>query len=184
MTPISNYSVKAIKTFRARNGHGYSCNLLKDGKKVAEILEEGRGGELRVDWMDYTAKTTVISNGYDSKEVSYQGTFEESLFHAQVMKLPKIPSNGDFPEMTTSVHIVIDDMVCDTLAMKKLMTNMKKSLAVKCKDGKILTWKFTPTHPEQILRTLVLTKYPDGKIMNDLPIEESFQLYKEAGLVD
>lgn len=183
MNPINNYSVKAIKTFRARNGHGYSCNLLKDGKKVAEILEEGRGGELRVDWMDYTAKATVISNGYDIKEVSYQGTVEESLFHAQIMKIPKIASDGNSPEMTTSVNIVIDDMVNDTLVMKKLMANMKKSLAVKCKDGKILTWKITPAHPEPTLRTHILKKHPDGKIMNDLPIEESFQIYKEAGLI-
>lgn len=183
MNQITNYSVKSIKSFRTRNGYGYSCNLMRDGKKVAEVLEEGRGGELRFDWMDYLKKATVISRGYDDKEISYQGTVEESLFHEVVMELPKIPADGNFPEMDSSVGIVIDKMVSDTLSIKKLSASMKKSVTVQCHDGKLLTWKITPTHSEQVIRDYVIKKHPDGKIMNDLPVEEVFQIYKQAEMV-
>lgn len=179
----TNYSVKAIKSFRSRNGYGYSCNLLRDGKKVAEILEEGRGGEMRIDWMDFKSTATFISRNHEDKEVSCRGTVEEALFNEQVRSLPKIAAHDGFPEMDTSLGIVIDDMVNDTLAIKKLSASMKKSVTVKRGDGKFLTWKITPVHSAPAIRTYILKNYPDGKIMNDLPVEEVLQLYKQAELV-
>lgn len=177
------YTVNGIKTFRGHDGYGYNCNILKNGKKVAEVLEDGWGGGLQIRWLDNTAPAPVINRSYDDKEITFEGTVEQALFYAEVMNLPKLPEHDGFPEMNTSADIVIDEMVNETLAIKKLLASMKKSVTVQCNDGKLLTWKITPTHTEPVLRSLVMKKHPDAKIMNDLPIEEVFQIYKEADLV-
>lgn len=47
----STYTLNGIKTFRGRNGFGLNANLLWEGTKVARILDEGNGGEMRIDWL-------------------------------------------------------------------------------------------------------------------------------------
>ena len=177
------YTVNGIKTFRGHDGYGYNCNILKNGKKIAQVLEDGWGGGLQIDWLDNKTQAVVTNRTYDDKEVTFNGTVEQALFYAEVMKLPKLPARDGFEEMHTSVDIVIDEMVNDATAIKKILADLKKKITVQCNDGKLLTWKITPAHTEPVLRTHILTKYPDGKIMNDLPVEEVFQIYKQADLV-
>ena len=53
------YGVKAIKTFRGHDGYGYSCSLTRNGKKVAEVLDDGWGGGLQISWVDGRKDETV-----------------------------------------------------------------------------------------------------------------------------
>lgn len=48
---MTKYSITAIKAFLGRDGHGFSANLLADGKKVATLLDEACGGQMRIDWL-------------------------------------------------------------------------------------------------------------------------------------
>jgi hypothetical protein len=48
----NKYEVAKIKTFRGMEGEGLNAVLLKNGKKVADILDEGNGGEMYYDWID------------------------------------------------------------------------------------------------------------------------------------
>ena len=40
-----SYEIKNLKTFNGREGKGYNANLFRDGKKVAELIDSGDGGE-------------------------------------------------------------------------------------------------------------------------------------------
>ena len=99
------------------------------------------------------------------------------------MKLTKISASGNSPEMSTSPDIVIDDMVNDALTIKKITADLKKNVTIKCKDGKLLTWKISATHTVDILNAHVMKKYPEAKIINSLPIDEVYKIYKEANVI-
>lgn len=43
-----NLSIKSLKTWTAREGYGWQFTLLADGAPVAEVTEEGNGGEVRI----------------------------------------------------------------------------------------------------------------------------------------
>lgn len=43
-----SYEIKNLKTFNGREGKGYNANLLRDGKKVAELIDSGDGGMVSV----------------------------------------------------------------------------------------------------------------------------------------
>jgi hypothetical protein len=46
------YSLKGVKTFRGMDGQGLNATLMRGDKKVAFILDEGCGGEMRFDFVD------------------------------------------------------------------------------------------------------------------------------------
>lgn len=182
MNQLTNYTVAAVKKIRGHDGYGYSCNLMHNGKKVAEILDDGWGGGLQFRWLDKT-RATVHTRTYKDEPHSFEGTAEEALFYAEVMKLPKIPAFEEGTEMHTSPDIVIDDMVNDSLAVKKITADLKKNLTIQSKEGALLTWKISTTHTVDFLKAHALKKHPEAKIINDLPIEEIFKIYKEANVI-
>ena len=181
MNQIANYTVASVKKIRGHDGYGYSCNLMHNGKKVAEILEDGWGGGLQFRWLD-KVQATVHTLNYKDENHSFEGTAEESLFYGEVMKLPKIDS-FDGKKMNTSADIVIDDMVNDSLAVKKITADLKKNLTIQAKDGALLTWKISATHSMASLKIHALKKHPEAKIINDLPMEQVFNIYKQANLI-
>lgn len=47
------YTLKGVKTFRGMDGQGLNATLLRGNKKVALITDEGCGGELNIDFLDF-----------------------------------------------------------------------------------------------------------------------------------
>lgn len=43
------YSIKSVKRFDTPDGGGFNCTLYENGKKVAYVYDEGRGGGLYFD---------------------------------------------------------------------------------------------------------------------------------------
>lgn len=176
----SIYSVGAVKKIRGHDGQGYSCNILKNGKKIAEALEDGWGGGLQINWLDNKTSATVKNRTYEDKEFTFEGTVEESLFYKEILKLPKIPADGELPEMNTSIDIVIDEMVNDLLNIKAVESDFKKKLTIQCADGTLLNWKITPDYTVEKLKAHAEKKYPGSKVMNDLPVESVVNIYKKS----
>lgn len=54
VTKLPEYTLRRVKTFRGMDGQGLNAELMRDGKVVAFVLDEGCGGEMRFDWMDRT----------------------------------------------------------------------------------------------------------------------------------
>jgi len=70
------YEVAKIKTFRGMEGHGLNAILLRDHVKVAEIIDEGNGGEMNFDFLD-------MMHGESPEEAMFMGFIEE-----QRLKIP------------------------------------------------------------------------------------------------
>lgn len=51
VTVVPTYTLRRVKTFRGMDGQGLNAELLRDGKVVAFLIDEGCGGEMRFDWM-------------------------------------------------------------------------------------------------------------------------------------
>lgn len=51
-TATKEYTLRKVKTFRGMDGQGLNAELLRDGKVVAFLIDEGCGGMMRFDWMD------------------------------------------------------------------------------------------------------------------------------------
>lgn len=179
---ISSYSVSSVKTFKGHDGFGYSCFLLRGKKKVAEVVDDGWGGGLQFRWLDNTS-AVVHTRTYDDKPHSFNGTVEESMFYAEVMKLPKIPAENGLPEMFTDPDIVVGDMVNEILLEKDIAKELKKNFNIKTQAGEILTWKISTKFPFDVLKAHVTSKYPQCLVINELSVSEVIKIYKEHHLI-
>ena len=77
------YEVARIKTFRGMDGQGLNAVLIRDHKAVAEILDEGCGGEMRFDWLDQ-------KHGESADEAMFEAFIAEEKL--------KIPADKKDPE--------------------------------------------------------------------------------------
>jgi hypothetical protein len=52
-----NLTIKNLKTLApASGGIPFSCTLYRDGKRIAYVSDEGRGGQIRIDFVDSKGK--------------------------------------------------------------------------------------------------------------------------------
>lgn len=49
---LEDFSLKGYKTFRGMEGHGFNATLMLGKKTVAFLLDEGNGGEMRIEWKE------------------------------------------------------------------------------------------------------------------------------------
>lgn len=183
MNSIAQYTVGAVKKIRGHDGFGYSCNLLRNNKKVAEVLEDGWGGGLQFRWLDNKTSAVVNNRTYDGKPHSFNGTVEESLFYAEIVKLPKIPAGEDSMERFPDPDIFVDDLVNHVFISKKITSDLKKQLTIQSKEGEVYNWKISPTWTTEKLIVHALKEHPGATIINNLPIDEVIEIYKKAKLI-
>ena len=51
-TPAHQYTVKGVKSFRGMEGYGFNATLYNGSKRIAFVIDEGRGGGLLFRYFD------------------------------------------------------------------------------------------------------------------------------------
>ena len=71
------YTIGSIKTFRGMEGHGLNAKILKDGKAIAFVLDEGCGGEVQFDFLnpDQNAKSFEKNKDFAAQREKEFGEF-------------------------------------------------------------------------------------------------------------
>lgn len=81
MLKIEDFSLQAVKTFKGMEGHGFNANLMVKGKKIAEIIDSGNGGEMNIHYIgqsrftppkelaDYLSSPEAVKLGNDREMV-------------------------------------------------------------------------------------------------------------------
>ena len=52
-----SWSVRRVRTFQGMEGLGFNAELLRDGKPVAFVIDDGNGGQYNIRWYTRTTKT-------------------------------------------------------------------------------------------------------------------------------
>ena len=148
------YTVKSVKTFHGHDGYGWECNLYNDKQKIATVVEDGYGGELKFYW---TKPTSV-----DKLEL-------ESFCKT----LPKWDCIGKM--IHTDKEIFVDSLVQAKLTEGDVKKLLKKICFI---DGlKVLTinLKFDESYIPKIMK-----RHPNATILNTMPFDKAVALYKEV----
>ena len=173
------YEVKAVKTFYGHDGHGWECKLYRDGKRVALVVEDGYGGELKFYWEDQLPDIPRVecrNRNYDDTINTYKGTPQEAQLEAHVLELPQQDDPyADDGKMYISADVFVGDMVAEFLYTKDVKKLLKKLAFVKA-DGKIYEYR----EDNSQTRALVAKSDPDAIILNDMPLTDAVAKYKEV----
>jgi hypothetical protein len=153
-------------------GEGYNAKLLRDGKAVALVDDDGCGGCLRISWNDRAETSVPISvESYDGRTYSYMGSPEEALLVEHCKGLPPVMSSGE--GMKQDVELFIAMLAGEALTLRDMRRALKKKTLFAVGD-KLYEIKGTGAD----VLTYVVTKYPAARVLNALPEHEAFALYK------
>lgn len=183
MTP-SPYSVKGVKSFTGREGLGFEATLCRDGKAVAHVLDEARGGVFRFDWADHAkpSVTLTVANTHNASggSADIRVSPEEASLRAWVAALPPMMLGGE--AMTRDMDMFVASVVDEHMAkanLKRTFTRSFKDKVVGISGGDVLTFKVAPT-PDGIER--VRKHKPGVVILNGLHMDEAVTLAHTAML--
>lgn len=180
----NTYAVKAVKTFRGHDGYGYNCSLTRNGKKVADVLDDNWGGGLRIDWVDARTGNEVeyTTRNYKDEIVTQKGSPEEALFETFIFGLPQIDGCEKGSKMYTNGDIEIDRLVNDFETAKKIKAELKKKV-VAVIDSSVMCFSVKAPHTLQTVSDYVTKKYPQSQVLNSLNIEDVVKIYEAHNLI-
>lgn len=135
-----NYTVKNIKTFRGMEGTGFNANLYRGNKKVAFVIDDAQGGELRYEWEDYKAeRVRIYGKNYAGEEFTYKGTPEEKLLVEYAASLPGLKHGGI--EIPCSPDLLIEELINKAENRKHLKKLSKTKTLFKYEHDKDGQWR-------------------------------------------
>lgn len=149
-TTATTYTIASLKTFRGRQGQGFSATLLADGRKVATVTDEANGGAYWFTWLDKAA---------------------EAELDALAASLPKRSLGAGYGDFQPDRDTVLDDMVQAEQLRKLLATKVVMARP----DGEVVT--LTKVKPTPDVLAMASARYPDHKLLNGLAFADAFAIY-------
>lgn len=107
---LEDFGLRDFKTFRGMEGYGFNATLTLKNKPVAFLIDEGNGGELRIDWNEGHWKAPDhIKEFFASDEavkiaVQRELAFREKYKFREDAPLPMAWDQSDFVEYLVEKH--------------------------------------------------------------------------------
>lgn len=80
-----SYTVRKVKSFEGMEGLGFNAELVRDGKPVAFVIDEGNGGCFNFRWYDHSATMVEVPwVDYKGNPVVIRCTPEEAALHEAI----------------------------------------------------------------------------------------------------
>jgi len=147
------YSVKAVKRFIGREGHGFNADLYLNNNKIAFVYDDASGGEINFQFED------------PQLENDFQGFAVLTL-------------GAEFDPYSMA-EILVNDMVNESLQRKDLKALLAKKTVCKDKDG-LFTFNNKFKGNEAAITDHVATQETGAIILNALAFDDAFKLYVGA----
>lgn len=165
-----------LKSIRLHKGlsqetPAYTATLFVDGKKFAEVQNEGHGGP----------DSVYPPNGTPFNDPTWNKALQdlEARIAATHPKHSYDFGDGRTGEFDESLEVLCHTLVWDDADRKMIQSALKRRIIAVGSDGHLYQWatKFKPTAQNL---SVLKAKKPDYKFLNDLPFAEAQRLYLEA----
>lgn len=161
------YTLGKLKTFRGMETNGFNATLYRDGKLVADIIDEGCGGTFLYTWADHAApKVEAINRLYDEKLFHFQATPEQAAFYKHVFELEKAPADELFPN---GHYLDCDEVIARLFDEADFERRCRTKTKILYLDGgQVFEQRFDKSITMDAAWANVLKRYPTAKKLNGL----------------
>lgn len=159
----AGFDLKSLKKWNTHDGGGYTFTLTHHGKSVAEVLEEGHGGEIRVNWLGLRWDGSLmpgLSPADTKKAMLAQAA--KTAFDAIVKAAPEFESHG--MKLTVDKGILLEGLLTYTEVQKLCKTKTVFRLPENPNADRVLNAPF-----DAKVRAYILQKWPTAIILNENP---------------
>lgn len=167
---MSKYTISGLKFHKGHEGEPLAqCNILRDGKKVAEYSDGDHGGECTFHWLDYGApKLPVPVTQYDGKILEWPCTPEEALLRQHIRGMTyDLFGDGKLREM--SLDIFISEMIDAQQKVAQEKRWCKKATLFRVKGDPQGEWRTIKQVFTDQIKAWIIGKYGNSveAIMNE-----------------
>lgn len=190
----SDWSTKKVKTFRGHDGQGVNADIYCNGKKIAEVNDDGWGGGLAINYMvEHEGKQRPIGRKEPEEVTSFLATLptytNKEWYDSD--DIPFEPSGRVLEKMdeaqTWGHEDLFNQLIDRALNRQEFKKVMRKVAAIQ--DGGVITLAYKSAELDKefkwkalgimTLRNMLKTSpnWKDVTILNFLPEGEAFELY-------
>ena len=191
MKTISNsdFTLKGLKTFMGMDCPGINASLYYKGKKVAFLIDEGNGGCLNVEWkIECVNDRPTVPAAVKEAKIAMEDLIN-SLPKVTWEEVSEASSNDYGCDGTYDINeeTFCNELIDNALKVKEFKKLIKK-ISVLTVNNEIASYKakadqldsmITVNGKESTFRNFVNGESDIKLILNDLPTDEAFALYKQ-----
>jgi len=168
------YTLKSIKTFRGMDGQGMNATLYRDGVKVALVIDDGCGGEIHLEWVDYQApRVTVPWVNYEGQPCEIRCTPEASKLYeflrGKTWNIGKMFGKAD-KEIQVDIGIFIGELADKTINENRFKRLCKSKTLFRLKTDEKDCWRTLKSPFNQQVKDLIMREFGSQveSIMNEM----------------
>ena len=150
-----SYSATISRTFIGREGPGYNGALHRDGRKVADLIDDASGGPVMI---------------YYCGDAAAQRTALEAAAIAAGAGTTLGPG--------FAVECYVNDLVEDALQRRELRTKLRNRVLLARPDGRIVALVKTRPTPAVLAQVAASPKFAGHQCLNSLDFEDALRLWK------
>jgi hypothetical protein len=171
----AGFTAKGLKTWDTHDGGGYQFNLYYAGKKVAQVTNEGNGGDTQINWscISYSGKTIYpyqmdMSDTRKVKAIDKKADHQRAaleMLNIIVAATPPVPCNWGEGEKTLTIDAgwLMEEMVNHLQLVKQCRGKTMFTVPGMAKGE--MSYYNEPLTDN--MRAFMARKHPDATIIND-----------------
>ena len=170
---MPTYKVAKVKTFKGREGEGFNADLIRDGKKVAEVINDASGGCLDFHWLDYASTRVAVNwTGYHNDTVVLRCTPQEAALYeflrGKTWTLDLAGHDADNSPVQHDPESYVGELVDKFLNDKRFRRMCKTQTLFRLMGDEAGTWRVLKTVFTPTVRAAIATRHPNlAEVMNE-----------------
>ena len=171
----SDFSVKSVKTFMGREGHGVNANIYFKNQKIGDVIDSGNGGELNINYYIGDEWMRTNKDVDDFLNTLPKHTFKEKGYDFRLDEITRFDAEEMWNELI-NLYLIHREYKKD---MRKVAVLRGDNVYTYNRKPSELGNKFRHNGDLNTLREIVLMKDKNSVILNELPESESFSIWYE-----
>lgn len=147
------FTLAKIKTFQGREGYGVNATLLRHGQDVAVILDEGNGGQIRIDFYPVHRNLEKVFAKFCATWFELADYAKEFTERVEAGSSKWNPSSHEMREVW--IHCMVDTFT----TKRKLDRLSKRNTLFRVKGDKLDEWRSVNIADKTKARTYLETKF-------------------------
>lgn len=162
---MPTYKVAKVKTFKGREGEGFNADLIRDGKKVAEIINDASGGCLDFHWLDFAATRVDVNwTGYHNDPVVLHCTPQEAALYeflrGKTWTLDLAGHDADNSPVQHDPESYASELVGKFLDDKRFRRMCKTQTLFRLMGDEVGAWRVIKAQYTLVLKERMQARYP------------------------
>lgn len=178
----NKYSVRALKTMQGNDGLIVRCNLYYEKKKIAECFDDGNGGMLEINFLNYNPNSKEMEEMQCGASVQFEKFLE--AYPEQVVDISEAWMKELYPTGFKKIdnELFVGGLITKVLRSQDLKKDLKKKILFvnKKQELRATSYKGCKSITAKHIEHFKMHPHEEGviSILNEMPFDMALTVYE------